>query len=199
MLYLLSAALSQLRFIREEYYAKNPHARPVMSGDSDAIERLTAKLESCKAAQEKMKAVNKIIRKKPFDREALNQLMGCELKAAKLLVPDCFGGTGFAPYSLTNNNAEIKRLEGRIKVLTNKKEQGTQEVEINGVKVVQNSDDMRLQLFFDGKPNEEIRKVLKKNAFKWAPSKGAWQRQLTNNALFNFKHYVRPELEKMEA
>ena len=35
--------------------------------------------------------------------------------------------------------------------------------------------------FFDGKPNEETRSLLKSHGFRWAPSVGAWQRQLTDN------------------
>lgn len=46
---------------------------------------------------------------------------------------------------------------------------------------------MRLQLFFEEKPEETTRKILKRNGFKWAPSQGAWQRQLTNNAKYSLK------------
>jgi len=42
----------------------------------------------------------------------------------------------------------------------------------------------RLQLLFPGKPDEETRKRLKRHGFRWAPSEGAWQRQLTNAARY---------------
>jgi hypothetical protein len=41
-----------------------------------------------------------------------------------------------------------------------------------------------LQLFFDEKPTEQQRAQLKSNGFKWAPSQDAWQRQLTDNAIY---------------
>jgi hypothetical protein len=41
----------------------------------------------------------------------------------------------------------------------------------------------RLQLFFDEKPDESKRANLKASGFKWAPSQGAWQRQLNDNAI----------------
>ena len=46
---------------------------------------------------------------------------------------------------------------------------------------------MRLQLIFYGKPSEEVRSILKNNAYKWASSQGAWQRQLTDNARYSAK------------
>lgn len=42
----------------------------------------------------------------------------------------------------------------------------------------------RLQLVFDGKPDYTIITQLKKGAFKWSPTNTAWQRQLTNNAIY---------------
>lgn len=37
---------------------------------------------------------------------------------------------------------------------------------------------------FEGKPDEQTREVLKRNGFRWAPSQGAWQRQLTQNGKY---------------
>ena len=46
----------------------------------------------------------------------------------------------------------------------------------------------RLQIFFDGKPDEGAREELKANGFRWAPSVGAWQRQLNMNAYRAAEH-----------
>ena len=45
-----------------------------------------------------------------------------------------------------------------------------------------------------------MREVLKSNGFKWAPSQGAWQRQLTNNARYALKKVIekREEVEEKE-
>ena len=50
-----------------------------------------------------------------------------------------------------------------------------------GLKVVENAEAMRIQLIFDGKPDADVRAVLKENGFRWAPSQNAWQRQLNGN------------------
>ncbi|WP_020402799.1 zincin-like metallopeptidase domain-containing protein [Gracilimonas tropica] len=52
----------------------------------------------------------------------------------------------------------------------------------NGITVLANSEENRVQILFDSKPSEEIRDLLKANNFRWAPSKKAWQRKLTENA-----------------
>lgn len=182
---------------KEAFYEANPNARPVMSGDADAVDRLKSKLDAAKKAQETMIAVNKIVRKNPIDRPALVALLGSEEKVDEILKPDCFGGIGFASFSLTNNRSEIKRLEGRISEIENRKAVTPKELNINGVKIVENPEAMRLQLFFNGKPSPDMIAVLKSNAFKWSPSISAWQRQLTNNAVYSFNHFVLPKIKEL--
>ena len=65
----------------------------------------------------------------------------------------------------------------------NRKTPETSEQEINGVRVVKNTNENRLQLFFDGKPNAEMITKLKGAAFRWSPRNKAWQRVLTDNAV----------------
>ncbi|RHQ89234.1 hypothetical protein DWX76_12375, partial [Clostridium sp. AF21-20LB] len=55
--------------------------------------------------------------------------------------------------------------------------------EFDGGRVEMNREDNRLQVFFDGKPDADTRAELKSSGFRWAPSVGAWQRQLTDNAI----------------
>ena len=53
---------------------------------------------------------------------------------------------------------------------------------------------MRLQIIFDGKPEADVRAVLKKHGFKWAPSQGAWQRMLNPAGKYALNR-VKEELE----
>jgi hypothetical protein len=48
-------------------------------------------------------------------------------------------------------------------------------------------EDDRVRIYFDGKPDEATRSKLKGAGWKWAPSAGAWQRKLTNNAIASAK------------
>jgi hypothetical protein len=51
-----------------------------------------------------------------------------------------------------------------------------------GFQVERNTDINRLQLKFDGKPDENTRSILKSNGFRWSPREMAWQRQLGGNS-----------------
>lgn len=62
--------------------------------------------------------------------------------------------------------------------------------EFPGFKVIENYDMDRVQFVFPDKPSAEERAMLKGAAFKWAPSQGAWQRQLTNNAIYAAKRII---------
>lgn len=178
---------------QEAYYASHPEARPVMSGDSDAIERLQAKKAILQANQDKMILANKLIRK--GDHAALQALFPT-MTLEEILKPDCFGGVGFATFTLSNNRAAIKQVESRIAEIIKRKATVAKDFVVNGVRCLENTEAMRLQLFFDGKPAQEMISLLKSHGFKWAPSNMAWQRQLTNNAIYSFNHFVLPVLKE---
>lgn len=90
----------------------------------------------------------------------------------------------FPAWALSNNNAEIRRIEKRIAVLGQNQEVGFQGWEFDGGRVEANMDANRLQVFFDEIPPQDVRSALKSNGFHWARSAGAWQRQLTGNAIY---------------
>jgi len=163
--------------------AENNHT--ISADDPEAMAKLQAKIDKAQKFQEIMKAGNKIIRKKNLTNEQkvealIKELSIQESTAQKLLEPDFCWRVGFPDYQLTNNNANIRRMKQRLEDL---KAMGTiehKEVEHNGFKLVENLDENRIQLIFDGKPPYETRSILKHNGFRWAPSQMAWQRQLNN-------------------
>jgi hypothetical protein len=171
----------------------------IKSDDEKAIEKLEEKLEELKEMQAAMKSANKAVRLKDTDKgnEMLMDMGYSEKQIKELRTPDFCGRIGFASYALQNNNANIHRIEGRIKELKATKEKGTQEEDCKFCKIVRNVEDMRLQLIFDGKPEPEVRDVLKRNGFRWAPSNQAWQRHLNGNSEYSLKRVIE-DLEKVE-
>lgn len=157
----------------------------ISSDDPQAVEKLEAKLATLEKHQEMMKAANAAIRMKdPAKRDAkLAELGYTPEDIAKLRAPDFCGRIGYPAYELQNNNANIRRIRGRIAELKKRTESTPEGWEFDGGRVVVNTAENRLQIIFDGKPNADVRTELKGEGFRWAPSQGAWQRQLTDNAM----------------
>ena len=174
------------------------YGREIIKSDDDrAIEKLEEKLEDLKATQERMKSANRAIRMKDTEagNDVLREMGYSEGTIKQLREPDFCGRIGYPSYELTNNNANIHRIEERIKKLKEVKERGDRMAEYELFKVAENAEIMRLQIFFDDKPDSDTREILKKNGFRWAPSQGAWQRQLTDNAKYSLKRVIK-ELEE---
>lgn len=172
----------------------------IKSDDERAIEKLEEKLQDMRELQEQMKAANRALRLKDTEvgNDALREMGYSEEDIKKLREPDFCGRIGYPDYALQNSNANIHRVEGRIKDLRAVKEKGSSEQEYRTFKVVENTEAMRYQIIFDGKPEPEIRDLLKGHGFKWAPSQGAWQRQITANGRYALKEVVE-KLKEMEA
>ena len=151
----------------------------ISSDDPDAIKKLQKKLAGLEALQERMKAANKALRKN--DVEALHTLGYSDSQISQLKKPDFCGRTGYPSYALTNNNANIHSTKERIANLEKMAIREPEIVEHEEKGYTYKEEDNRCQFIFDGKPSEEVRNILKSNAFKWSPSRGAWVRQLTGN------------------
>lgn len=157
----------------------------ISSDDPNAVKKLRDKLEGLEKLQKTRKAVNTYYRKH-------KTLEGCTLLPQEMLTElkesmDECGYNNPKPYptfTLSNNNAEIRRLKARIEELEHKKDKDYPGWEFEGGKVAANIEANRLQIFFEERPDDSTRTELRKNGFRWAPSAKAWQRQLNNNAYF---------------
>ncbi len=175
----------------------------ISSDDPEAVVKLKEKLAKMEANQDAMKRANKAYR--------LSVKMGIngkdELDLDDLTTVDAIANkTGFDPngdgfkmaikwkpeyswekgpfhgYPLTNNNANIRRVKARIVELQNAPTE-TVETEYVSFKITESVEDNRVQIFFDRKPDADIRRHLKQAGFRWAPTvgaDGAWQRHLNS-------------------
>ena len=162
----------------------------ISADDPQAVAKLEAKLSKLEEAQETMKAVNAYYRKH-------KTLDGCphltpeqidKLKADMAQSWHLDKSRPYQSFVLSNNNAEIRRLRARIEQVRQHEDTQFAGWEFEGGRVEANKADNRLQIFFDGKPDEGTRDELKANGFRWAPSVGAWQRQLNMNAYRAAEH-----------
>lgn len=161
----------------------------ISSDDPDAVVKLKEKLADLESDQAKAKAVNAAIRKHAkagHDAQvaALGEMGYGASIAAQLLKPDFCGRVGFPDYDISNRSASIRSVKQRIEQLGRAQEREHKEVEWSGIRVVQNVEENRLQLFFPSKAAPAIIAALKSHGFRWAPSVPAWQRQLSNGAIY---------------
>jgi hypothetical protein len=161
----------------------------IFSDDPEAVAKLSEKLANLEANQKFMVSANAFYRK----YKTLRGFANISDDVAAALDADIKCGYSweqcpFPPYHLQNNNANMKRVKERIAKLERKKETPLTSWTFHGGCVKSNAELNRLQLFFDAIPSDEIRTALKSHGFRWAPSEKAWQRQLTQEAIYIAKH-----------
>ena len=168
----------------------------IRSGDPGAIESLQDKLESLINEKESMKRINAYYRKNKT-LEGYTEPIS-EIQKAHINFIFSNNMERFGIFDTTNINQRIHSVKQRIERLEKEKEKGNTESEIeNGLfKVIENTEIMRLQIIFDGKPPAGARDLLKSHGFRWSPKNSAWQRQLTNNARYALRQ-IRKDLEKV--
>ncbi len=156
----------------------------ISADDPAAVDKLKAKLAGLERDQEKMKAVNAYHRKHKTlegcpqltqdEIEKLNASMARDWRSEPKPYPS---------FHLTNNNAVIRQTKKRIEELSAKAETEYEGWRFDGGEVKMDQEINRLQVFFDAKPDRETCSAMRHEGFRWAPSVGAWQRQLNDNAI----------------
>jgi hypothetical protein len=166
----------------------HPEWRPIMAGDANATTRLDEKIANAERLQAMMKAANAAIRKHARAGEAaqiaaLVALGHSEGRARDLLKPDFCGRIGFAAYELTNNQANIRRMRGRLTVVA--RDQATEATETEGqlARLEDCPADNRVRLYFPGKPAADVRARLGAAGFRWTPSMVCWQAYRNDRAI----------------
>lgn len=161
----------------------------IKSGDENAVEMLREKVDKLENLQSEMKSANAYYRKHKtmvgYGNTANN--IASELDGA---IKSDYYGCPYPSFKLTNNNAKLKAAKQRLEQLSKAKAKPITETENKYFKIIENTEIMRLQLIFDGKPSAEIRDILKSNGYNWSGKNMAWQRQLTNNAKRSVQHIV---------
>ena len=142
---------------KSQHYADKAEAtlnnNSISSDNPEAVDLLKEKLDKLELERTKIKEFNKKARKEKRD--------SCPA------------------YMLANLSQNISSVKKRIVHLGRLDSIEETEETINGVVLKVNKEDNRVQLFFDGKPEEEVRTKLKRNGFRWSPYNSCWQRQLS--------------------
>ncbi len=140
--------------------AKTVGTGGISSDDPEVISKLKQKLEELETNQSEMKVANK---SNP--------------------------GT-YRPFELSNNNANIRRIKGRIESL--EKIATHEEETIEGPFYICKTDkaDNRIHFIFEGRPVDDVKSILKSHGFKWSPTRTAWVRQLNGNGMYAARQVI---------
>ncbi len=159
--------------------------KAISGDDPDAVQKLQDKLAALQEAQERDKAANAYYRK----HKSMKGFPGLgDDKAAKIDAD--LAEQDASPYSsgqhmpvpawcLSNRNAEIGRIKKRLAQFQAVDEMEHAEIPFEGGVLITNEEINRVQILFDGKPDDEIRAKLKHNGVRWSPREKAWQTQRT--------------------
>lgn len=155
----------------------------ISADDPEAIAKLKAKAAALEEQIANENAWNKAIRAGRF--EELPEKVAAEAKA----MIDRWPYMARKFFHVENRRAKLKAARDRIAILERAAARAPAapiERE-DGVRVVENAEANRVQVFFPGKPDADVRAIMKGRGFRWAPSEGAWQRQLNNAGIYAAK------------
>jgi prefoldin subunit 5 len=190
----------------------------IQSNAPNATELLNSKIARMEKTHAEMIGANKIVRKtykggsaegvSPEAQQkcalALAEFLSIPLdKALNILQPSPYYSHGkvvpFYSYQLANHNAEIARLKQRLAEV-NKLQNDSLFIEqtlTNGIEI-KLSEDGKIEIHFGYKPDEQTRRMLCDNSFKFSRYRNnAWVRKFTPNAQAVFSRIVKPALEKL--
>ena len=211
---------------KADYYAAKAeaaeHNRAIYAEDDDAVENLTERVAALESLQERMKAANRIIKSLKQTQEekiealcklflglglawlVMNRLGDGPLAAAGSIAGVTIGTVLSALYlfcKTRRRTRELSRAEGQARPAGETlkrllKSTPTKEYTIGEVRIVENTEANRLQVFFPEKPSETVRKELKSNGFRWASIAACWQSYLNERQKYRIERILKNETAK---
>lgn len=168
----------------------------ISSDDPDAIAKLESKIQEVTEHRERWKKINAILRISDETQRAeeLAKLELTEEEKSTIRYSSCG-----VSYILTNDGANIRRMMERINTLKKRQSMPLRpDIEAEWWVIRENREENRIQIFFVAKPSEELRSVLKRWGFRWAPYrvdeksklKGAWQVYLNRNGRYSIDRMI---------
>lgn len=160
----------------------------ISADDPSAIGKLQSQLTKLEAQRAAAKPINAAVRRAVKAAEKRGEKADHHAIIAALDAPE-WAKTGLTnvarAFSWTpqldvkNLGANIRRIKKRIAELeATAQREPTPDFIGNGFRITEAKDDNRVRVYFDERPSKEVCRAMKREGFRWAPSVGAWQRQL---------------------
>jgi len=185
-----------------DYQASRVGTGGISSDDPDAIQKLTYQVEAGERLQRLVKELNQRFR----NARLMTDQEDAPEKSHAIIDDHCISEQQtetlyralwqharmyqssrplkFPAYMLTNNNANIRRLKERIEELRKREAAPEREITGEGFRVEEDKLDNRILFHFDSKPPETVRTILKRQGFRWSPTREAWIRMLNTQGRY---------------
>jgi hypothetical protein len=161
-----------------------PELKPIMAGDSDAVERLKIKIAAAEEDQDLMKRANAAHKAGGWEAVENGGFPPHIVKeGASVLKHQAYYGKPFPPYALSNNNANIRRLKARLAQIERAKATPAEVAEGALARFEDSPADNRVRVYFPGKPVLEVRERLKAAGFHYSGRLNAWQAHRNHRSL----------------
>ncbi len=192
-------AIKKVRELREKasYYeklAKDEKSKAIRLVSDSAMDELQEELRLAIEKNERVKAINSILRKKINQNDKRAMLLDYGVEES--VVDGLLSQSKYGHIYLTGHTIDINRIKSRIAELEFIKSRGDIIEQHNGFEYLEDQKEGRIMLIFDGVPSEEERDYIKKHGFKWSPTRSAWVRMLTMNGIHAGIEVVK-ELDRM--
>jgi hypothetical protein len=173
-------------FDKAKYYEQRAERaennKAISSNDPEAMRKLEEKIKELETYRETLHSIQKELKAKSIDE------VNCDDEIKHYVR---FGGSNKIPqFVFSNLSQNIKRHKDRLEYLKQQSTRVEQEHLINDIKILENTEDNRVQIFFPAKPSQEIISQLKRYGFRWSPYNKAWQRQLNDYSVQLAKEIV---------
>lgn len=160
----------------------------ISSDDPEAVAKLKTKLEKLQQFQEDMKRVNKQHRAGGWD--SVTGLKPETLDTCRrAMAASPWEKKPFPTYATSNNNANIKRIQKRIKSLETVIV-AREPIKGPGFTITEHPEERRIWCEFDAKPDRDICQKMRRNGWKWSRNRLAWVRYLNANSRYCVRFIV---------
>jgi predicted ABC-type ATPase len=184
------AAVATLDEAKAAAYAAKRAGSAISSDDPDAVVALEAKIKAAEEARDLYKRAKRAHKKGGW--AAVEKLEGVTARNLAVWKQTERLQEAFPSYKTTNMSANIRRMKQRVESLRREAaREEAQPMRGPGFDVVEDREDNRIRLMFDGKPDKATRTKLKRAGFRWSPSAGAWQRQANANGRYAAKRIAK--------
>lgn len=165
-----------------EYKAEAALANDAIYTDDDkAVEKLEEKVKELQEYQERMVAINKILRSKKLTSEGkirkLQEDFGYEEEKAKKIIEN-----GIIPsFRLSNNSANLRRYKERLERVRRQKAKEPEYYEMGTVRIELDYPENRIRVIFPYKPQRNTldKMDLRKRGFRYSKTARCWQAYLS--------------------